>query len=150
MSIIFFYRYALLVTQGCRRISLGLIVFSTAWFIGTEMAALLICQPVDAFWHRTKPGKCSNFNAVFLGTGIVDSFIDLIILLLPLRIIFTLNLPMRTRVAVAVIFVLGGLAVITNIMRIQYVYHPYGHMGKALQTNQGSLLLTYSRQFCVS
>ena len=129
MSILFFYRRILLVTPGYRHISLGLMILSTAWIIGTEIANLLICQQVDAFWHRAKPGKCLNFNAMFLGTGIVETLIDLIILVLPLRVVLGLHLPMRTRVAVAGIFALGGLAVITNIIRIQYIYQPYAKYG---------------------
>ncbi|KAF2446604.1 hypothetical protein P171DRAFT_472077 [Karstenula rhodostoma CBS 690.94] len=126
MSILLFYRRILLVTQCYRRISLGLMILSTSWFISTEVANLLSCQPMDAFWHRTKPGKCLNFNALFIGTALVEAVIDLIILLLPLRVILTLHLPMRTRVAVAGIFALGGLAVVTNIIRIHYVYQLNG------------------------
>ncbi|KAL5426064.1 hypothetical protein PMIN05_011760 [Paraphaeosphaeria minitans] len=125
MSILFFYRRVLLVTQGYRRISLSLMIVSTCWVMGTEIATLLVCQPVEAFWHREKPGKCSNFNALFLGTTLVDTIIDLVILILPLRIVLTLHLPIRTKIAVAGIYVLGGLAVITNVIRIQYIYQPH-------------------------
>lgn len=130
MSILFFYRRIFFITVGYRRASLAIMLVSTAWFIATQIANLLMCQPIDSFWIRTKPGKCMNFNVMFLGTGIVDTLIDLAILLLPIRMAFTLHLPMRTKVAVAGIFALGGFVVITNIVRIIYIYQPNQKYGK--------------------
>jgi hydrogenase/urease accessory protein HupE len=66
---------------------------------------------------------------MFLGTGIAETLIDLTILILPVRVVFALHLPMRTRMAVAGIFALGGFAIITNIVRIQYTYQPHKKYG---------------------
>lgn len=49
MSILHFYRRVLLATPGYRRISLGLIIVSTAWYISTIISTLLTCRPLDAF-----------------------------------------------------------------------------------------------------
>jgi hypothetical protein len=109
---------------------------ATAWFIATQIGNLLICQPIDSFWNRAKPGKCLNFNIMFLATGIIDTLIDLMILLLPVRIAFTLQLPTKTKIAVAGIFALGGFVVITNIIRISYIYQPNEKYGKRNPTTR--------------
>jgi hypothetical protein len=124
ISVLCFYRHIFFVKDSYRKASLAVMIVTTAWFIGTQIANLLICQPIDSFWIRTKPGKCLNFNVMFLGTGIVDTLIDVFILLLPVRMAFTLQLPTKTKVAVAGIFALGGFVVITNIVRISYIYQP--------------------------
>jgi hypothetical protein len=118
---------------------------ATAWFIATQIGNLLICQPIDSFWNRAKPGKCLNFNIMFLATGIIDTLIDLMILLLPVRIAFTLQLPTKTKIAVAGIFALGGFVVITNIIRISYIYQPNEKYGKRNSTTRAEYI-TYSLQ----
>lgn len=51
---------------------------------------------------------------------IVDMFIDVCILVLPIRTALGLHLPRKTRIAVAGIFALGGFVVTTNVLRIVF------------------------------
>ncbi|CAI6335392.1 unnamed protein product [Periconia digitata] len=124
MSILMFYWRIFFVTSGYKRISVSLIAISTAHFIAIQVANLLTCIPLNAFWDRSKSGRCYNYNEMYLGMGLVDLFIDAAILALPIRMAFKLQLPTRTKIAVASIFALGGFVVVAQIMRIVYVYHP--------------------------
>ncbi|KAF2248053.1 hypothetical protein BU26DRAFT_551453 [Trematosphaeria pertusa] len=124
MSVLFFYRRIFFITKGYQRASLAVMAVATAWFIATQIVNLLTCQPIDSFWRRLKVGTCLNFNVMFLVTGIFDTVIDMVILLLPVRMALALQLPMRTRIAVAGIFALGGFVVITNIIRLRCIYNP--------------------------
>jgi hypothetical protein len=80
-----------------------------------------------------------NFNTYAIATGIVELLIDISILALPTRTVFTLQMPLRTKIVLASIFMLGGLwvsqrsqrfsieltfasAIITAILRIAYLY----------------------------
>ena len=67
---------------------------------------------------------------MFLISGVIDILIDLLILLLPIQRVFKLQLPIRTRVAVAGIFALGGFVIITNSLRIHAIYQPGSQSGK--------------------
>jgi len=67
---------------------------------------------------------------MYLGTGIADALIDVTILVLPIRMAFKLQLPMRTRLAVIAIFALGGFVVVAQIFRLTYVYNPHGNTRK--------------------
>lgn len=49
---------------------------------------------------------------------IVDAVIDFSILVLPVRTALGLQLPRRTKFAVAGIFALGGFVVLTNVLRL--------------------------------
>jgi hypothetical protein len=129
ISILCFYHRIFFITKGYRYASIALMAFATLWFIGTQIGNLLLCQPIDSFWHRTKPGKCLNFNLLFLATGIIDTLTDVAILILPVRMAFKLQLPVRTKVAVAGIFALGGFVIITNIIRIKFIYQPGAKYG---------------------
>jgi hypothetical protein len=75
---------------------------------------MVACIPLDAFWHRLKAGQCLNSNVYTFGLGIIDALLDLVIVCLPLRMVFTLQMAMRTKVALATIFTIGGMQ----------VYHP--------------------------
>lgn len=129
MSVLFFYRRIFFITKGYQRASLAVMAVATAWFIATQIVNLLTCQPIDSFWRRLKVGTCLNFNVMFLVTGIFDTVIDMVILLLPVRMALALQLPMRTRIAVAGIFALGGFVVITNIIRLRCIYNPNARYG---------------------
>jgi hypothetical protein len=75
-------------------------------------------------------GKVLELQRHFFGTGIVDTIINIFILLLPIRMALKLQLPRKTKVAVAGIFGLGVVVVITNIVRIKYIYQPNQIYGK--------------------
>ena len=88
-----------------------LMVLATLWFIGTFVANMCICIPVDSFWHRLEPGRCLDFNLFFLVNGIIEILIDAAILILPIWVVQTLHMPLKTKVLVMGIFLLGGLYV---------------------------------------
>ena len=52
---------------------------------------------------------------------IVDTFVDVFILVLPIRTALMLHLPRKTRIAVAGIFSLGGFVVMTNVLRMVFM-----------------------------
>ncbi|OTA70120.1 hypothetical protein K449DRAFT_427630 [Hypoxylon sp. EC38] len=123
MSICIYYRQ-IFTTQQYRILSLMIMIAATAWFIAVELTDLCYCIPMDRFWHPTKPGRCLNFNLFYLAINIVETVIDTAILALPIRAIFKVQLALKTQLIVSGIFLLGGFAIITNILRIYYSYQP--------------------------
>lgn len=69
----------------------------------------LYCIPMQSFWDPLVEGHCFNFDIWFLVMEIIDLLLDVGILCLPLRMIAGLHLPMRKRVMLVGIFLLGGL-----------------------------------------
>ncbi|KXX75420.1 hypothetical protein MMYC01_207009 [Madurella mycetomatis] len=108
ISVCLMYR-RIFSTQQFRRACLILMAVSTAWFIATQVANLVMCIPIESFWIRTMPGRCLNFNLFSLFTGIADILIDTAILLLPVRAVISLQMPTRTKIMILGIFLLGGL-----------------------------------------
>ena len=77
------------------------------------------CQPIEANWIKPLPGsKCGNQQAGWLGTGIANIVTDVAILSLPMRSVYHLQLPRRTKLAVAGIFGIGFITVIVSIVRL--------------------------------
>jgi hypothetical protein len=131
MSVLCFYRHIFFIKDSYRRASLALMVVAGSWYIATIIPSMLVCYPVESFWNRTMHGKCLNLNLLSFGTSIADTCIDLAILLLPVRMAFKLQLPLKTRIAVAGIFALGGFVVITNMMRVIYIYQSNQRYGSS-------------------
>lgn len=83
--------------------------FVTAWFVTVEITVLAECQPVSSLWNFAEPGHCIDINRFFLGAGIANIFLNSVILLLPLPMIWTLEIGKRHKFALSSVFMLGGL-----------------------------------------
>ena len=147
MSLLCFYTRLFRIEIWFRRTAYALMVISTIWVIASVVAFCNICHPLESFWNKFIPGKCSSGNNFFLGTSLSDTIIDIAIILLPMRLskhscvkplfeapinlstAFKLQLPRRTKVAVAGIFALGGFVVVTNLVRLSFVYRPHDNFG---------------------
>lgn len=83
----------------------------TAWFIAIETSVIVECLPIHALWDFT-PGRCININAFFLGSGIPNILLNFIILVLPLPMIWTLQIERSYKLVLSSVFLLGGLYVL--------------------------------------
>lgn len=86
-----------------------MIGISIAWFISAFVVGLVYCIPLDKFWHPFKPGHCLDFNLFYLLIGVFETVIDVVILILPVRATFNVQLPLKTKLLVSSIFLLGGV-----------------------------------------
>ena len=76
------------------------------------MAAIFRCSPIgygllpvteDVMAH------CDNITLYLLVTSVINVFLEFWILLMPLSVVWTLQLPNKQKVAVSCIFMLGAL-----------------------------------------
>src|SRR5262245_62007108 len=63
------------------------------------------CRPREKLWNRLMPeGKCINMNILVLASSAVNLPSDIIVLLLPQRRIWTLNLSPRKRLGISALY----------------------------------------------
>lgn len=86
-----------------------MIGLSIAWLISAFVVGVVYCIPLDKFWHPFKPGRCLNFNLFYLLIGVFETVIDIAILVLPVRATFKVQLPLKTKLIVSSIFLVGGV-----------------------------------------
>ena len=67
------------------------------------------CRPVNALWNMTIDGDCINLNLAALIFGSINVFIDVVLLVMPIPLVWRLNIQMRWRLQLVGIFLLGGL-----------------------------------------
>lgn len=86
----------------------GLIIL---WCIALNCVAIFQCNPVKKSWLPTTPGTCIDLKAAFIGNAIPNIITDVVILLLPVRQIWKLQMRPAQRISLIAMFLLGGLCV---------------------------------------
>lgn len=82
--------------------------YSTASF----WALIFSCSPTKAGWDLSiKNPKCLDRNALYFSVGGFNILTDILILLLPIRLVLGLQIPQRQKFGLLGIFMCGGLYV---------------------------------------
>lgn len=68
-----------------------------------------LCRPLQFTWDKTIDGECSGEDSVYLIVGIVNTVIDVCILVLPMPMVFRLQMTLTRRMSVAGMFSFGAL-----------------------------------------
>lgn len=75
----------------------------------TILSAWLNCIPVSKFWDDSVPGYCLNKEGLWFSNAAMHILTDLVILVLPMPVLNSLQLPKRQKIALMGVFALGGL-----------------------------------------
>lgn len=102
ISVLCLYR-RIFTTQSFRQSSLMVGVGVVAYWVASVVCVLLQCVPIRKNWQPELQARCINTAALFLGLELF------IMLFLPLRVIRDLHMPLKQRLQLGVIFLLGGL-----------------------------------------
>ncbi|KAL6715498.1 hypothetical protein ACLMJK_006459 [Lecanora helva] len=79
-----------------------------------------MCSPRQKIWNPLLPGHCFDNNATVLATGLFNVISDLAILLLPMPILWRLQIPLRDKLMTVAVFGTGSLACVASIIRTYY------------------------------
>ncbi len=82
-----------------------------AWFLAMEFVIFVSCRPLKGLWDITldPPAKCVNLKAAYIWLSFPNIITDVAILSLPVGKVWQLQMSLRLKVAVAAMFLLGGL-----------------------------------------
>ncbi|KAI0972007.1 hypothetical protein F4678DRAFT_460836 [Xylaria arbuscula] len=84
----------------------------------------LTCIPHEKIWNRVMvPGHCIDSHAIDISSASINLGIDLLILVLPQRVIWTLKIPTSKRLGVAAVFTVGLLGCVAAIFRLVATIH---------------------------
>jgi hypothetical protein len=102
-----------------RLATFSLVGLVAIYCIGCLIFFLANCRPFAANFNPHLPGAvCGNQQAGWLGTGIANIVTDVLILSLPMRNVWHLQIPSRTKIAVAGVFGIGFITVVISIVRL--------------------------------
>ena len=79
----------------------------TLWCVLVVFVTLFQCSPVRKGWEPGLEGSCLNLRTIYYGTAISNMILDVIINVLPVKMVWKLQLPLRQRMLLMVIMGLG-------------------------------------------
>ncbi|KAJ6045004.1 uncharacterized protein N7446_003205 [Penicillium canescens] len=88
------------------------------WVVGVFVSGALLCIPANKFWDQSIPGACLNPYKFYYGIQIPNILCDLIILLMPAKVVWSLPVPKSQKVLLSGIFLVGGLTFVFDIARL--------------------------------
>lgn len=84
--------------------------FNICLAISIFFACMFQCSPIPYFWDKTiAGGTCFNMGAFYVGTAGLTIFTDVLVLALPFWIFLGLKMPVRVKVALLFVFLLGAV-----------------------------------------
>ncbi|KAK5721288.1 hypothetical protein LTR17_014750 [Elasticomyces elasticus] len=100
-------------------VMIGVVGVYTAWAV---FSAIFACTPVAVFWDNTLQGTCFSRLAVWFANAVFNIATDIITTALPLPMLRALHLPSHQKLALLVVFALGGVTCIISILRLPALY----------------------------
>ncbi|KAK9775317.1 putative Cytochrome P450 [Seiridium cardinale] len=93
-------------------------VFQLLSGIAYWIAGIFTCTPVYRYWTPTAEGSCMNVSHFEAAQESVNSFIDLVIVALAMVVLRKVQVSTSTKIKLAIIFALGGLAGVIGFIKI--------------------------------
>lgn len=88
-------------------------VFHICFGISTLAMFLFQCLPVKAGYDIStrfhKDTHCKKYYEVFYATSALHALSDIVLIILPLKMVWSLKMPKQKKIAVILVFCLGGL-----------------------------------------
>ncbi|CAF9908254.1 MAG: hypothetical protein ALECFALPRED_004362 [Alectoria fallacina] len=118
-SILFLY-IRIFPTRLFRIICYLVLVINLCFFVGTVLADCLICQPVSYRWDRTigGSGHCGDQKSLDLFISIFNLFLDVTAVLLPMPVLWGLNMALGKKVMLSGMFGMGTAICALTVYRI--------------------------------
>ena len=113
LSVLLFYR-RIFTIPTFQRISIMVMTLVIAWSLAFTLVLVFSCSPISTQWTRLGLNSapfCVNRQLVYLAIVISDLLLDCMIFILPIRMISKLHMPLRRKLAVGGIFLLGSMYV---------------------------------------
>jgi hypothetical protein len=101
----------------------ALTAINTAWCVAAVFASIFQCVPIAANWDPTIPdARCIDYGGkVLIATNTVTIVTDLVMILLPVPMVWRLNMSAAKRRGVVLTFLAGGGACVVSITRSAFV-----------------------------
>lgn len=84
---------------------------------------LTLGSPISAWWTLSfTPQHCINEKIHLLVQGILNIIADFLVVLIPIPVVMKLNLPIRQRIIVSMLFGAGFVVCLAGVVRTVYMY----------------------------
>ncbi|KAI0199879.1 hypothetical protein F4808DRAFT_194566 [Astrocystis sublimbata] len=136
LSLLALYFKIFSINRNFRRWVWSLVILQVLWLLAVLLTRILFCIPIQKLWYPDTPGTCIN-PSLFLAAGeSVNAAIALAMVVLSMIMVRPLAMSEGTKWKLRILFVLGGLTSVIDVIIIVQAY------GKIEQNLTYLLLLT--------
>ncbi|KAI0402747.1 hypothetical protein F4802DRAFT_599709 [Xylaria palmicola] len=97
------------------------IVINVIFYAAAIFLEDLACFPERRIWDKTVPGsQCLDFKIIVLVGASINVILDLITLILPQKVIWSLQLSTKKKIGVSLVFTIGVLAIASATSRLVF------------------------------
>ncbi|KAG8165136.1 hypothetical protein KVR01_005411 [Diaporthe batatas] len=121
LSILHFYSVVFRGKDAFAKVVYGVMAIVLAYWIGTFWTDAFLCNPPRKAWDVDIPGTCGNANMMYTAMASADLIIDVIVILLPMPILWTLQLKTSKKILLTAVFGLGFVIIGITCVRIKYM-----------------------------
>ncbi len=75
-------------------------------------------MPLSELYTKSPGGHCGNTTAAYVSLGVLDVILDMAVFSLPIPMLYRLQVPKHTKVALAATFGLGIFSIAAGVMRL--------------------------------
>ncbi|KAK6346551.1 hypothetical protein TWF696_006675 [Orbilia brochopaga] len=122
MSILFLYERIIPTTHPMRKVLTGFMIFQIGYFLLSEFTFIFQCSPIaggyDITMRMHDSPKCIGLKPMLYSFCIIHIFVDLSLLILPIRVIWELQMPVKRKLSTLSLFVIGAVGCICAVMRV--------------------------------
>ncbi|KIX09440.1 uncharacterized protein Z518_00520 [Rhinocladiella mackenziei CBS 650.93] len=112
--------------KNFRRVAFCTMAMTVGYMIAFILVSVFQCRPVSlawTHWDGEHEGVCNNVNAQGWAAAAINIALDLVILIMPLRLISKLNLHWKKKVQIMIMLSVGGFVTIVSILRLETLFH---------------------------
>ena len=107
-SALFFYARVFTTNDKRYRFALwGTQLLVLAWIIAILIATVFLCIPVKKSWLPDTTGHCQDTQTLWLGSAISSVIIDLMILVMPMPMLWKLQLKLSRKIFITGVLICG-------------------------------------------
>ena len=112
-SALFFYARVFSMSNSRFKYALWLVHgLNAAWLLAFLMSIIFMCTPIKKVWETTIPGTCIDNRKLWTGSAASSLIIDIIILVMPLPMLWKLQLKTIRKLQICAVFICGYLLVV--------------------------------------
>lgn len=109
ISIVNFYMTIFRSNKVFHRVAYAVMAFVIAFGIAIAVSDFLTCRPLAKYWDPLLSGVCEDPIASIVALSSCNVATDLIIVLLPMPMVWGLQMPIQRKVELTIVFALGFL-----------------------------------------
>ena len=77
------------------------------FYLTTTIAKIWQCSPRRKIWDKDIPGSCIDIPALLQTSGAFNTITDILILLVPVKFVWNLQMTKKTKLFIVLIFTVG-------------------------------------------